>query len=627
MAISLLEHAGDRHTVSGRSLLVDGVKGMVMDYSGIGNLATAFFDQADRRADQPFLWAKRDGSYRSWSWQTVSDEVCRLAAGLVDLGVCEGDRVVIVSENRPEWVVADLAVMAIGALSVPTYTTNTTEDTRHIIEHSGACAAIVSTDALMDTVQPAAEAVPECAHVIMIDEGRTREAADGTRIVALSGIPYPGSERATLIRRNARDIARDALCCLIYTSGTGGRPKGVMLTHASILANCAGAHDLLAEIGIGDETFLSLLPLSHAYEHTAGLMFPITIGAQIYYAEGPDRVAQNLQEARPTIMTAVPRLYEVLHERIRRGVDQAGGLRATMFHQAVATGRRRIEDPGSLTVSDRLLDPLLDRLVRRKVAARFGGRLKAFVSGGAALNRDVGLFFLSLGVRILQGYGQTETSPIVSCNRPGRIRIETVGPPFRGVELRIADDGEILVRGELLMKGYWRDQESTDATIVDGWLHTGDIGVIDADGALCITDRKKDIIVNSGGDTLSPARVEGFLTLNPDIAQAMVSGDRRPWLAAVVVPSEECIDEWASRLDLPDLAALADDDRFQAALADRVNEINATLSPVERVRRIIVASEPFTTDNGLMTPTLKVRRHKVLEIYGSVLDRLYDRTG
>ena len=598
-----------------------------MDYSGIGNLATAFFDQADRRADQPFLWAKRDGSYRSWSWQTVSDEVCRLAAGLVDLGVSEGDRVVIVSENRPEWVVADLAVMAIGALSVPTYITNTTEDTRHIIEHSGACAAIVSTDALMDTVQPAAEAVPECAHVIMIDEGRTREAADGTRILPLSGIPDPGSDRAALIRRDARAIARDALCCLIYTSGTGGRPKGVMLTHASILANCAGAHDLLAEIGIGDETFLSLLPLSHAYEHTAGLMFPITIGAQIYYAEGPDRVAQNLQEARPTIMTAVPQLYEVLHERIRRGVDQAGGLRATMFHRAVATGRRRIEDPGSLTVSDRLLDPLLDRLVRRKVADRFGGRLKAFVSGGAALNRDVGLFFLSLGVRILQGYGQTETSPIVSCNRPGRIRIETVGPPFEGVELRIADDGEILVRGDLLMKGYWRDQESTDATIVDGWLHTGDIGVIDADGALCITDCKKDIIVNSGGDTLSPARVEGFLTLNPDIAQAMVSGDRRPWLAAVVVPSEECIGEWSSRLELPDLAALADDDRFQAALADRVNEINATLSPVERVRRIIVASEPFTTDNGLMTPTLKVRRHKVMEVYGSALDRLYDRTG
>ena len=601
------------------------MKRMVVDYSAVGNLATVFFEQADRFEAEPFLWAKHDGSYRSWSWRTVSDEVCRMAAGLADLGVAAGDRVVIVSENRPEWVVADLAVMAIGALSVPAYITNTTEDMRHIIENSGASAVVVSTDALLRTLLPAADAVAECAHVILLDGSQTGEAPGGTRIHPFSGIGAPGAERTALIRSEARAIGRDALCCLIYTSGTGGRPKGVMLTHGSILANCDGAHDLLADIGIGKETFLSLLPLSHAYEHTAGLMFPITIGAQIYFAEGPDRVAQNLQEARPTVMMAVPRLYEVLYERIQRGVQQAGGMRAALFRRAVDIGRRRIEDPRSLTVGDRLLDPLLERLVRRKVADRFGGRLKAFVSGGAALNRDVGLFFLSLGVRILQGYGQTEASPIVSCNRSGGIRIETVGPPLKGVEVRIADDGEILVRGALLMQGYWDDRESTDAAIVDGWLHTGDIGEIDAGGALRITDRKKDIIVNSGGDTLSPARVEGFLTLDPDIAQAMVSGDRRPWLAAVVVPSEECIRDWSGRLDLPDLAALAGDDRFQAALADRVNAINATLSPIERVRRIIVAHEPFTTDNGMMTPTLKVRRHRILDVYGEALDGLYGR--
>lgn len=597
-----------------------------MDYSAARNLATVFFTQAARLGDEPFLWERRDGAYRPWSWADVSRQVRELAAGLNAIGVSAGDRVVLVSENRPEWVVADLAIMATGALSVPTYITNTADDNRHIIRHSGARAVIVSTDALLRRVLPAVEASPECTHVVMIDDGAAGEAADDTRILSMAEVRAGGAAEAGAIEERARDIPRDAVCCLIYTSGTGGHPKGVMLTHGSILSNCAGAYDLLLELGLGRETFLSLLPLSHSYEHTAGLMFPITIGAQIYYAEGPDRVAQNLQEARPTVMTAVPRLYEVLHERIRRGVDQGGGLKAVLFHKAVELGRKRIENPGSLTVAERITDAVLDRLVRRKVAGRFGGRLKAFVSGGAALNSDVGLFFLSLGVRILQGYGQTESSPIISCNRPNRIRVETVGPPLRDVELRIAEDGEILVRGELLMQGYWRDEENTAAAIVDGWLHTGDIGVIEPDGALRITDRKKDIVVNSGGDTLSPARVEGFLTLAPEIAQAMVYGDRRPYLVGVVVPSDEYVAEWKYRLGVPDLAALARDDGFRGAISSIVNDINATLSPIEKVRRVIVAEEPFTTDNAMMTPTLKVRRHKVLERYGEELDALYGRS-
>src|SRR5690606_8434101 len=310
------------------------------------------------------------------------------------------------------------------------------------------------------------------------------------------------------------------VCCFIYTSGTGGTPKGVMLTHGSILANCFGAYHLLVDFfGAGREVFLSFLPLSHAYEHTAGQFFPISIGAEIYYAESVERLIDDMAVARPTIMTAVPRLYEVMHQRMMRAVNRGPELQRKLFFAALELGRRKYEHPGSLTLRERALDALVELLVRRKIRRRFGGRLKALVSGGAALNYDIGLFFTALGLRILQGYGQTEASPVVSVNPPGRIKLKTVGPPLKGVELRIAEDGEILVRGELVMKGYWRDPDATAKAIQDGWLHTGDIGEIDTDGYLRITDRKKDIIVLSGGDNLSPARVEGFLVLQPEIHQ------------------------------------------------------------------------------------------------------------
>ena len=371
---------------------------------------------------------------------------------------------------------------------------------------------------------------------------------------------------------------------------------------------------------------LALLPLSHSYEHTCGLFFPISIGAQIYYAEGSDKIALNLQETRPTIMTAVPRLYEVLHDRIKRGVEQAGGRREQLFTKALVLGQKRHENPEALTFGEKLQNVALDLLVRKKVARRFGGRLKTFVSGGAALNPDIGTFFLSLGVGILQGYGQTEASPVIACNRPSKTRIETVGPALMDVEIKIAGDGEILVRGELLMKGYWHDQETTAATIVDGWLHTGDIGVIEDDGYLRITDRKKDIIVNSGGDNIAPARVEGIITLETEIAQAMVYGDKRPYLVGVVVPSEEFVSAWAKDNDAPaDLAALAGNEGFTGAISGVMERINAKLSQIEKVRRVTVATEAFTTDNTMMTPTLKIRRHKIHEAYWERLDGLYAR--
>jgi long-chain acyl-CoA synthetase len=373
--------------------------------------------------------------------------------------------------------------------------------------------------------------------------------------------------------------------------------------------------------------FLSFLPLSHSYEHTAGLMFPISIGAEIYFAEGAETLAANLLEVRPTIMTAVPRLYETMHQRIRLGIQREQGLKRRLFERAVAIGRKRQEGE-RLSFPDRLLDPVLDRLVRDKVRARFGGRLKAMISGGAPLNPEIGGFFLALGVRLLQGYGQTEAAPVIACNPPDRTRIDTVGPALDGVEIRIAEDGEILVRGDSVMKGYWNDPEATARTVAEGWLHTGDIGRLDPDGFLRITDRKRDFIKNSGGDMISPARVESALTLAPEIAQAMVTGDRRPYLVAVIVPDPDFAAAFARQHEIAgDLPALAHDPGFHKALGDVVARINRDLQPSERVRRFVIAPEPFSLANAQLTPTLKIRRHAIRDAYHTAFDQLYEGKG
>jgi long-chain acyl-CoA synthetase len=430
-----------------------------------------------------------------------------------------------------------------------------------------------------------------------------------------------GNAQEDDIAARVAELSPDDTACIIYTSGTGGLPKGVLVTHRNIIANCRGAFYLLEMIGLSDEVFLSFLPLSHSYEHTAGLMFPISLGAQIYFAEGADTLAANLLEARPTIMTAVPRLYETLHTRIRRGIEREKGLKRRLFEQAVATGRKRLAGE-ALGLGERLIDPLLEKLVREKVRARFGGRLKAMVSGGAPLNPEIGSFFVALGVQLLQGYGQTEAAPVIACNPPGGIKIDSVGPPLRGVEIKIAEDGEVLVAGDNVMKGYWNDPEATARTIIDGWLATGDIGHLDEHGYLRITDRKKDFIKNSGGDMIAPAKIEGALTLAPEIAQAMVFGDRRPYLVAILVPDPEFAAHYAGRST--DLAALCGDPGFNKALGDVITRINQPLPAIERVRRFIIASEPFSTGNGQLTPTLKIRRHAIRAIYEDALETLYD---
>lgn len=592
-----------------------------VDTATFQNLAEMFFAVAQPLGDRPFLWAKRGGAWQATGWAEAARQARSLALGLRAIGIEPGDRVGLVAENRPEWAIADIAIMAAGAISVPAYVTNTAADHRHIFSDSGARAVIVSTPRLGEAVLKAALEVKSIETVIAMDPGVAAPPGNKFRLLGWGEALALGrdGDPTRLAGRRRADTA-----CLIYTSGTGGTPKGVMLSHGAILSNCKGATILLERLGLEDEVFLSFLPLSHSYEHTAGLFFPISVGAQIYYAEGADKLAANLPEARPTIMTAVPRLYETMHQRIASGVERAGGLKAKLFHRALALGRKNYDVPGSLSVVERLEDAILDKLVRDKVRQRFGGRLKAMVSGGAPLNPEIGLFFHALGVRILQGYGLTESGPVSNCNPPFAERMHTVGPPIHGVEVRIVEDGEILIRGENVMQGYWGLKELSEQTVRDGWLYTGDIGVIDPDGYLRITDRKKDIIVNSGGDNVAPQRVEGFLTMTPEIGQAMVYGDRKPYLVAVVVPRQEFLEQWAATHKRePVLPRVADDPELHRALTHAVERVNANLSVLERVRHITIAGEPFSVANGMMTPTMKVRRHVVKEAYGKALESLY----
>ncbi len=587
------------------------------------NLTAMFFDQVDRLGERPFLWAKRDGTWRPLSWGDTAARVSALARGLIAAGIAPGDRVVLVSENRPAWTIADLAINAIGAITVPAYITNTVDGHAHVLKDSGAKGAIVSQRRLAERVLAAAESCPDLGFVAAMDP--PPEARSGrVRLLHLDQLIETGRARHENIVEKAWSWPRSHTACIIYTSGTGGVPKGVTLSHGAILHNCRGATAALLDLGLDDNVFLSFLPLSHSYEHMAGLYFPIAIGAEIYYAEGMDALAANMLETRPTIMTAVPRLYEMLHARIARNVAKSGAVSRFLFNAALDLGRRRVQAPGSLGVGARLLDAVVEKLVRDKVRARFGGRLKALVSGGAPLNPDIGLFFTALGLTILQGYGQTEAAPVITVNRPGAAKMHTVGPPLIDTEVRIAPDGEILARGDMVMQGYWGNEAASRDAVRDGWLHTGDIGHFDESGHLVITDRKKDIIVNSGGDNVAPQRIEGLLALEPEIAQAMVHGDRHPHLVAVLVPDEDWLRRWAQAAGKPaDLGVLPDDKDLHAALTEAVERVNANVQSFEKVRRFLIAAGPFTIENEMLTPTLKIRRHKVRALYGERLEKLY----
>jgi long-chain acyl-CoA synthetase len=573
------------------------------------NLVAMFLTRAGEKGDAPFLWAKREGQWRPVSWREAARQVAALAASLKGIGLQPGDRVALVSENRPEWLIADLAIMAAGCVTVPTYTTNTTRDHTHILENSGARAVIVSNQKLARSLVPAVLTSSDCHHLIGIEDLRVDQTPDWLNVHRWSELTAADAD-ADALRSEVASVGRGDLACLIYTSGTGGAPRGVQQHHGAILHNVEGATDVIStDFGWGDEVFLSFLPASHAYEHSGGQHFPIALGAQIYYAESLEKLAANIEEVQPTIMVVVPRLFEMLRARIMKSIEAGGGLSKYLLARALKIGSDKAV--GKLKPWDLPMDGILSLTLRKKVRAKIGGRQKAWVSGGAPLNPEVGMFFQSLGITFLQGYGQTETGPVISCNRPSvGIRLDTVGPPVKNTEVRIADDGEIMVRGELVMRGYWRNEEETRRVLQDGWLATGDVGHLDDKGRIKITDRKKDLIVNDKGDNVSPQRIEGMLTLQGEIAQAMVYGDRKPHLVALLVPDPE----------------VASDPTLHHKLQAAVDRVNADVSVVERVRRFIVADAPFAIENEQLTPSMKIRRHVIAQAYGDRLESLYRRS-
>jgi len=589
------------------------------------NLVSMFFDRAEQGDDKPFLSAKIDGEWQATSWTEAARQVAALAKSLKRIGLKKGDRVMLVSENRPEWCIADLGIMAAGCITVPTYTTNTPSDHQHILDNSGAHAVIVSDIKLAKNLLPSVISSADANIIIGINDLRIGQSGDFD-LYSWDKLVQGSDDDVAEVTEQAARITRDETACIIYTSGTGGKPRGVMQHHGAILHNTKGPTEVIEnDFGWDDEVFLSFLPLSHAYEHSAGQFFPIGLGAQIFYSEGLEKLASNIEEVRPTIMVVVPRLFEVLRTKLMKAVEKQGKMPNYLLGKALAIGDR--EASGEGRKRDKLMDMLLNKTLRPKVQKRFGGRMKAMVSGGAPLNPQIGTFFQSLGLTVLQGYGQTESGPIIACNRPRTgLKMDTVGPPMVDTEVKIAEDGEILVRGELVMHGYWRNQEETDKVLKDGWLHTGDIGHIDEAGRVAITDRKKDLIVNDKGDNIAPQKVEGMLTIQPEILQAMISGDKKPYMVGLIVPDPEWALEWSREEGMAyDFIALQANPAFKSAVREAVDRVNKDLSVVEKVRRFEFADEPFAIENEELTPSMKIRRHVIRERYQERMDGLYKK--
>ena len=596
---------------------------MSLNFDEFNSVVKIFDKQSSMLQDQPYLWRKIDDKYSSLSWKEVRNNVEIFSTALKNLGILAGDRVVIVSENRPEWQIADLSIMAVGAISVPAYTTSTTNDYEYIIKHSGARCIIVSNHDLANKVLPAVLNSHMCQTVIKINDDNKNYDVPIT-VLSWNSLINENNNSVLQLTESIKNHKRTDTACIIYTSGTGGNPKGVMLSHGAMLANCTGCKYLLEDIvsSLKEIRFLSWLPLSHSYEHTI-TFYMIGIGAQIYYAEGIEKLLVNMAEARPHFMTAVPRFYDSLHARISQGLKKQSKVSQFFFKETLRLGKKTyFNEP--LSFFEKKFNGLLNKIVRKKVNKRFGGSLKALVSGGAALNFEVGLYLSALGLPLLQGYGQTETAPVVSANPPNKIKLDTVGPVFKGTKVKIAEDGEILVSGENVMNGYWNDPKATSSTLINGWIHTGDIGELDEEGYLKITDRKKDIIVNAGGDNISPSRVEEKLNIEPEIAQSMMYGDFKNYLVAILVPDRDYTQEWAKDHHKEfNIKKLNQDSDFIKMIKTTTERVNKKLSQIEQVRKFLLIDEEFTVENNMMTPTLKVRRFKVKEKYQSQLEALY----
>jgi len=567
-----------------------------MDLAKTDNLLNVFFKQyIKQNSKEIFLnWLKFPE--KNYSWEETKVNIIKLAKELKK-NLNKGERCLLVSENRPEWLISDIAIMLAGGITVPSYITYTEKDYEFIIDDCEPTIIIVSNQILFNKLKDVIPKKKFIKKIVLFDEIKKNILSD--QIIELKNIlssTLNFDENNPIINLNRKDPA-----CIIYTSGTGGNPKGVVLSHGGILSNCEGAINLIKPILSNRTRFLTWLPLSHSYEHTVQFV-QISVGAKIYYAEGIDKLLKNMSECKPEIMTAVPRFYQNLYQKINSNFKKQTGFKKKIINTTISLGNKKL-NKDKLNFLQYLTNQICEILVRKKIKKQFGGSLKAFVSGGGALDQTIGKFLNSVGLPTLQGYGLTEASPVVSCNPLDNIKVDTVGLPFPGNEVKLEKDGEILVKGENLMIGYWNQPEETKKVIRDGWLYTGDIGEFKS-GYLKITDRKKDIIVNAGGDNISPLKVENLMTNQYEIEQCLVYGDGKNYLVALVVPSDEFINE-------------------EDKIKKKVEEINKELSVIEKIKNIIVVKEKFSIENRMLTPTLKLKRFKIIEKYKKQLENLY----
>ena len=566
-----------------------------MELNKINSLVELFFTKYKEKKElthQPFLKWLKTNENDFLTWKQVRNNICLFSEHLAK-NLSKGDRCVLLSENRPEWLIADIAIMNAGGVTVPLFTTYSEKDYEYIINDCKPKICIISNNIQFKKIE--------------------KFLSNETKVISIENFNQKIESIETILEKNPKKkisnifenyndkILRKDLACIIYTSGTTGNPKGVMLSHGGILSNCEGAQEILDTLVKNEKpVFLTWLPLSHSYEHTVQYV-QISLGAKIYYAESLEKLIPNMAVAQPTIMTAVPRFYQNLFSKISLSFSKQTGLKKKLIESTIFLGTKNLNGK-KLDFKEKIVNFLCEKLVRKKIKKQFGGKLKAFVSGGGALDQKIGEFLNSIGLPTLQGYGLTETSPVVSCNIPGKIKIETVGPPFKTNQVMIAEDGEILVKGENVMLGYWNMKKETEDIIKDGWLHTGDIGELTRDGNLRITDRKKEIIVNLGGDNISPSKIENLLCLNEKIKQSFVYGDKKTYLVALVVSETE---------------------ENKKEIENFLENLNKSLSLIEKVKKFKLIKEEFTIENGMLTPTLKLKRKKILEKYKQDLEKLY----
>ena len=564
-----------------------------MKLESYNNLLELFFDRYQLENKNEIFLQSLKNEKSNFTWKQTFDAIQNLSLFL-DQYITTNDRCLLISENRPEWLISDLSIMLSKGITVPAYTTYVERDYEFLINDCKPSVIIVSDATQLKKINTIIKKHSFIKKVISFENIKDKNV---TFIEEIFNQTYKQEKNFKEIGLRRKDIS-----CIIYTSGTQGNPKGVMLSHGGILNNCEGSTKLLKEIITTKPKFLTWLPLSHSYEHTVQFV-QIAVGAKIFYAESIDKLIKNMNDCSPDIMTAVPRFYQNLYQKISSTFKKATGVKKLLVNSTTRIGKKYFLKE-KLSIYEKFINYICNKLVRKKIKSQFGGNLKAFISGGGALDYKVGVFLNSIGLPTLQGYGLTETSPVVSCNPIDDIRIETVGPPFKGNEVMIAEDGEILVKGENVMLGYWNNPIETDKVIQNGWLFTGDIGTIE-NGYLKITDRKKDILITPGGDNISPVKIESELTKIEFIEQALVYGDNKPFLVALIVLNNNF------------------KDTDYKIIQEEIEKINKELTKIEKIKKFIIINNQFSIENGFMTPTLKLKRFKIIQEYKKELEDLY----